>query len=81
MARRLESYQVNAVHREKLASLGTLAAGLMHELNNPGAAALRRLRSCEKTLPDQEMVSLYQQTPHPGAIGLHELPAAAGHAP
>ncbi len=41
MARRLESYQASEVQREKLASLGTLAAGLMHELNNPGAAALR----------------------------------------
>lgn len=41
MARRLESYQASEVQREKLASLGQLAAGLMHELNNPGAAALR----------------------------------------
>src|SRR6202034_4306816 len=33
--------QATTFHQEKMASLGTLAAGLMHELNNPGAAARR----------------------------------------
>ena len=28
-------------NRERLASLGTMAAGLAHELNNPAAAASR----------------------------------------
>jgi signal transduction histidine kinase len=41
MAQRLQTYQVEALHREKLVSLGTLAAGLMHELHNPGSAAKR----------------------------------------
>jgi signal transduction histidine kinase len=41
MAQRLQAYQVEALHREKLVSLGTLAAGLMHELHNPGSAAKR----------------------------------------
>ncbi len=41
MAQRFQSYQVEALHREKLVSLGTLAAGLMHELHNPGSAAKR----------------------------------------
>jgi signal transduction histidine kinase len=31
----------NEAHRERLASLGTMAAGLAHELNNPAAAAHR----------------------------------------
>ena len=39
MARRLQMFQSQELHREKLISLGTMAAGLMHELNNPGAAA------------------------------------------
>ena len=41
VAERLQAYQVDALHREKLISLGTLAAGLMHELHNPGSAAKR----------------------------------------
>ncbi len=41
MAQRLHAYEAEAAHREKLISLGTLAAGLMHELHNPGSAAKR----------------------------------------
>ncbi len=41
MALRFQKYQTITLHQEKMASLGTLAAGLMHELNNPGTAALR----------------------------------------
>lgn len=41
MAARLQKMQSMTMQQEKMASLGTLAAGLMHELNNPGAAASR----------------------------------------
>ena len=41
MAMRFQKYQSVVAQQEKMASLGTLAAGLMHELNNPGAAAVR----------------------------------------
>ncbi|HET9087428.1 MAG TPA: ATP-binding protein [Acidobacteriaceae bacterium] len=70
MAHRIESMQAMTLQQEKLASLGTMAAGLMHELNNPGSAArrataqlrenLRRLqeislRSCRMDLHPQEL--------------------------
>ena len=41
MAQRLKTHLQEAMHREKLVSLGTMAAGLMHELSNPGSAAKR----------------------------------------
>ena len=38
MAARLRSTEASLMQQEKLAGLGTLAAGLAHELNNPAAA-------------------------------------------
>jgi CRP-like cAMP-binding protein len=35
MAKRFQKMQSATIQQEKMASLGTLAAGLMHELNNP----------------------------------------------
>ena len=37
-------------NRERLASLGTMAAGLAHELNNPAAAARRAAAQMEEAL-------------------------------
>ena len=42
---RLRSMEATLREREKLAGLGTLAAGLAHELNNPAAAAARTARA------------------------------------
>jgi signal transduction histidine kinase len=58
MGRRLEAYQVLTLHREKLISLGTLAAGLMHELNNPGAAARRAASQLRENLTRLQQISL-----------------------
>ncbi|HTX41846.1 MAG TPA: ATP-binding protein [Acidobacteriaceae bacterium] len=72
-AHRIHSFQANTLHREKLISLGTLAAGLMHELNNPGSAAKRSatqlrenlmrlqdisIKFCDTPLTHQQMVCL-----------------------
>jgi signal transduction histidine kinase len=58
MARRLQVYQSQELHREKLISLGTMAAGLMHELNNPGAAARRAASQMRENLSRLQKISL-----------------------
>jgi signal transduction histidine kinase len=50
MAARLQKMQSAAFQQEKMASLGIMAAGLMHELNNPGAAARRAAQQLRDNL-------------------------------
>jgi signal transduction histidine kinase len=50
MALRFQKFQSVIIQQEKMASLGTLAAGLMHELNNPGAAAVRAAAQLRENL-------------------------------
>jgi signal transduction histidine kinase len=76
MAERLQQYQVEALHREKLISLGTLAAGLMHELNNPGAAAKRaasQLRENLKRLQELSLRSSSKPKTQPQLECMHSL--------
>jgi len=66
MAQRLHSYQTEALHREKLVSLGTLAAGLMHELHNPGSAAKRAASQLRENLHRLQKLSLrHSEDDHP----------------
>lgn len=58
MATRLSAYQAEALHREKLVSLGTLAAGLMHELHNPGSAAKRAASQLRENMLKLQDLSL-----------------------
>lgn len=58
MALRLEGLQVLVMQREKLASLGTMAAGLMHELNNPGSAARRATAQLRENLTRLQQLGL-----------------------
>jgi len=55
---------VEALHREKLVSLGTLAAGLMHELHNPGSAAKRATAQLRENLLRLQRLSL-RSSDHP----------------
>jgi signal transduction histidine kinase len=55
---RIQTFQATTLHREKLISLGTLAAGLMHELNNPGSAAKRSASQLRENLMRLQEISL-----------------------
>jgi signal transduction histidine kinase len=58
MVQRLHAHIAEAAHREKLISLGTLAAGLMHELHNPGSAAKRAASQLRENLMRLQEMSL-----------------------
>lgn len=47
-ASRIRNVEGFSQQRERLAALGTMAAGLAHELNNPAAAAIRAIGSLEE---------------------------------
>ena len=70
---RLRSMEANLRQREKLAGLGTLAAGLAHELNNPAAAIRRSVDALDQAIQERNAI----HPPH----ALTELrPAAPGRA-
>lgn len=58
MMTRLRTHQQEALHRDKLISLGTMAAGLMHELSNPGSAAKRAASQLRENLRRLQELSL-----------------------
>jgi signal transduction histidine kinase len=58
MSHRFQKMQSMTLQQEKMVSLGTLAAGLMHELNNPGAAARRAAQQLRENLMRMHELSL-----------------------
>lgn len=59
MAQRVQELQSMSQQREKLAALGTMAAGLSHEMNNPMAAVRRGTGELQKLF--QQLPSLVLQ--------------------
>ena len=62
---RLRTMESTLREREKLAGLGTLAAGLAHELNNPAAAAMRSVASLESAVTSAESLPRPSPPPRP----------------
>ena len=69
MLDRARQFTSHDFHAEKMLSLGRLAAGLAHELNNPASAVIRGAKGLVVCLDDMEAAER--------AVGAAHLPAAA----
>lgn len=58
LGKRLRGLQSFIQNREKMAALGTLAAGLAHELNNPAAALVRVLKEVQPAMLELQRMNL-----------------------
>ena len=65
------------LHDEKMRSLGRLAAGLAHELNNPASAVVRGAKALIVSLDEAEAADRALAASCPSAVILDAVDAAA----
>ncbi len=58
VSQRLRGLESFIQSREKMAALGTLSAGLAHELNNPAAALVRVLKDIQPAVLELQRMNL-----------------------
>jgi signal transduction histidine kinase len=73
MTDRARQFSASDFHDEKMMSLGRLAAGLAHELNNPASAAARSAKRLVETLDDLDTAARDLQRAHLNDVQLQEL--------
>ncbi|HEX5071139.1 MAG TPA: ATP-binding protein [Vicinamibacterales bacterium] len=73
MTDRARQFAASDFHDEKMMSLGRLAAGLAHELNNPASAAARSAKLLVATLDDLDADGRALQQAHLSGTQLQEL--------
>jgi len=73
MTDRARQFAASDFHDEKMMSLGRLAAGLAHELNNPASAAARSAKRLVETLDDLDGAARALQQAHLSDSQLDEL--------